>query len=138
MQVMKRNVELQDTNLQSSTILLIIPGFLNFFWPPLFFSLKLNAILFTVYSKWAILISKLDGALVFVEMDCEELDWGNEDHLQHIKDNYPDGFDLILGADIYILSIKFSTSLESLKSVSICAELWVTNVATLLLHMFSC
>lgn len=36
-------------------------------------------------------------------MDCEELDWGNEVHVGHIKETYPDGFDLILGADIYIL-----------------------------------
>lgn len=41
-------------------------------------------------------------------MDCEELDWGNEEHLQHIKDKYPHGFDLILGADIYILSFCFA------------------------------
>ncbi|KAG0617805.1 hypothetical protein M758_4G016200 [Ceratodon purpureus] len=34
------------------------------------------------------------------KLECEELDWGNEAHLQHIKDKNPDGFDLILGADI--------------------------------------
>ena len=43
---------------------------------------------------------------LFAELDCEELEWGNEVHLQHIKDSYPDGFDLILGADIYILFVQ--------------------------------
>ncbi|XP_064934214.1 uncharacterized protein LOC135587120 isoform X2 [Musa acuminata AAA Group] len=34
---------------------------------------------------------------------AEKLEWGNSDHLSKILEEYPTGFDLVLGADIYIL-----------------------------------
>nr|PNR56969.1 hypothetical protein PHYPA_003962 [Physcomitrium patens] len=43
---------------------------------------------------------ELQGDTLQSKVDCEELDWGNEVHVGHIKETYPDGFDLILGADI--------------------------------------
>jgi hypothetical protein len=35
----------------------------------------------------------------------EKLEWGNSDHLSSIIEKHPGGFDLVLGADIYILEI---------------------------------
>ncbi|GAB2277086.1 hypothetical protein Dimus_011795 [Dionaea muscipula] len=37
------------------------------------------------------------------ELIAEKLEWGNSDHINGIIQRYPNGFDLILGADIYIL-----------------------------------
>ncbi|KAJ4848556.1 hypothetical protein Tsubulata_007855 [Turnera subulata] len=37
------------------------------------------------------------------ELAAEKLHWGNADHIHQILQRHPDGFDLILGADIYIL-----------------------------------
>ncbi|KAG6762442.1 hypothetical protein POTOM_032942 [Populus tomentosa] len=38
------------------------------------------------------------------ELAAEKLEWGNSDHIDQILQRYSRGFDLILGADIYILS----------------------------------
>lgn len=38
-------------------------------------------------------------------LTAEKLEWGNLDHLSGIIENHPGGFDLVLGADIYILEI---------------------------------
>ncbi|CAF1701740.1 BnaC03g26630D [Brassica napus] len=37
------------------------------------------------------------------ELEAAKLEWGNTDHLGEILQKHSDGFDLILGADIYIL-----------------------------------
>ncbi|EFJ13982.1 hypothetical protein SELMODRAFT_446149 [Selaginella moellendorffii] len=37
---------------------------------------------------------------------CEKLEWGNEEQLFLILDKHPEGFDYILGADIYILLME--------------------------------
>ncbi|CAI9285082.1 unnamed protein product [Lactuca saligna] len=37
-------------------------------------------------------------------LSSEKLEWGNTDQLNQIIQKHPEGFDLILGADIYILS----------------------------------
>ncbi|KAD3640088.1 hypothetical protein E3N88_29311 [Mikania micrantha] len=36
-------------------------------------------------------------------LSAEKLEWGNSDQLNYILQKHPDGFDLVLGADIYIL-----------------------------------
>lgn len=36
-------------------------------------------------------------------LEAEKLEWGNSDQINRILQKYPGGFDLILGADIYIL-----------------------------------
>ncbi|KAJ8751401.1 hypothetical protein K2173_016604 [Erythroxylum novogranatense] len=41
------------------------------------------------------------------ELVAEKLEWGNSDHINHIVQKYSEGFDLILGADIYILIVSF-------------------------------
>jgi len=38
-------------------------------------------------------------------LTAEKLEWGNSDHLSSIIEKHPGGFDLVLGADIYILEI---------------------------------
>ncbi|KQK14971.1 hypothetical protein BRADI_1g19870v3 [Brachypodium distachyon] len=43
-------------------------------------------------------------------LTAEKLEWGNYDHINNIIEKHPSGFDLILGADIYIL-LTFSTPL---------------------------
>lgn len=40
---------------------------------------------------------------VSTELEAAKLEWGNTDHLGEILQKHSDGFDLILGADIYIL-----------------------------------
>ncbi|OVA02012.1 Nicotinamide N-methyltransferase-like [Macleaya cordata] len=54
--------------------------------------------------------------VLFVGLAAEKLEWGNADHMSQILQRYSGGFDLILGADIYILTISFTymTSLEQL------------------------
>jgi hypothetical protein len=83
--------------------------------------------------------SSCGSFLLCAELDCEELEWGSEVHLQHIKDSYPGGFDLILGADIYILSFNQILSQPYL----VCSGLWVTSRLHLHveyphLHIVSC
>ncbi|EFH57096.1 hypothetical protein ARALYDRAFT_481556 [Arabidopsis lyrata subsp. lyrata] len=41
------------------------------------------------------------------ELEAAKLEWGNSDHLGEILQKHNDGFDLILGADIYILMNDF-------------------------------
>lgn len=36
-------------------------------------------------------------------LKSEKLEWGNPEQLDDILQKHPDGFDLVLGADIYIL-----------------------------------
>lgn len=36
-------------------------------------------------------------------LEAEKLEWGNSDQINRILHKYPGGFELILGADIYIL-----------------------------------
>ncbi|KAJ6984929.1 hypothetical protein NC653_023042 [Populus alba x Populus x berolinensis] len=40
------------------------------------------------------------------ELAAEKLEWGNSDHIDQILQRYSRGFDLILGADIYILLLR--------------------------------
>lgn len=42
-------------------------------------------------------------AFLSTELEVAKLEWGNSDHLGEILQKHSDGFDLILGADIYIL-----------------------------------
>ena len=51
----------------------------------------------------------VDFKLVYAGLAAEKLEWGNSDHLNQILHKYSGGFDLILGADIYILSMLFLT-----------------------------
>ncbi|KAF5779029.1 putative lysine methyltransferase, S-adenosyl-L-methionine-dependent methyltransferase [Helianthus annuus] len=61
-------------------------------------------------------------------LSAEKLEWGNSDQLDHILQKHPEGFDLILGADIYILFIlSFKRSLFRVhawfqKTVEACAS----------------
>ncbi|KZV38200.1 hypothetical protein F511_40380 [Dorcoceras hygrometricum] len=41
-------------------------------------------------------------------LKSEKLEWGNSEQLEKILQDHPEGFDLILGADIYILIIVIS------------------------------
>lgn len=41
--------------------------------------------------------------LSYAELVAEKLEWGNSDQINQILRRHPGGFDLILGADIYIL-----------------------------------
>uniref|UniRef100_A0A0E0QBW0 Uncharacterized protein n=2 Tax=Oryza TaxID=4527 RepID=A0A0E0QBW0_ORYRU len=47
-------------------------------------------------------------------LTAEKLEWGNYVHISNIIEKHPSGFDLILGADIYILLSYFATLLLSL------------------------
>lgn len=44
---------------------------------------------------------------LFSGLKAEKLEWGNVDQISQILERHPRGFDLILGADIYILFISF-------------------------------
>lgn len=59
-------------------------------------------------------------------LKSEKLEWGNSDHLEKILQNHPEGFDLILGADIYILIFANSSimlaALHSFSHVCVCAQ----------------
>ncbi|GER39362.1 S-adenosylmethionine-dependent methyltransferase/methyltransferase [Striga asiatica] len=41
------------------------------------------------------------------ELKAEKLEWGNSEQLDYILQRHPKGFDLVLGADIYILILLF-------------------------------
>ncbi|GFZ18095.1 putative methyltransferase family protein [Actinidia rufa] len=41
---------------------------------------------------------------------AEKLEWGNSDQLNQIVERHPEGFDLVLGADIYIQIVIFHPS----------------------------
>ncbi|RWR79768.1 protein N-lysine methyltransferase METTL21A [Cinnamomum micranthum f. kanehirae] len=49
---------------------------------------------------------------------AEKLEWGNDDDMGQIIQRYPSGFDLVLGADIYILQLLFPSVLNSSHSLS--------------------
>lgn len=40
-------------------------------------------------------------------LKAEKLEWGNPEQLEYILQSNPEGFDLVLGADIYILISAF-------------------------------
>ncbi|KAL0926234.1 hypothetical protein M5K25_002447 [Dendrobium thyrsiflorum] len=50
-----------------------------------------------------IVLESSSGNLISSGLNAEKLEWGNCDQLGQILQKYPGGFDLILGADIYIL-----------------------------------
>ncbi|KAL3620322.1 hypothetical protein CASFOL_035234 [Castilleja foliolosa] len=39
------------------------------------------------------------------ELEAEKLEWGNSEQLDYVLQSHPEGFDLVLGADIYILKL---------------------------------
>ncbi|PHT68539.1 hypothetical protein T459_28026 [Capsicum annuum] len=43
-----------------------------------------------------------DDSMCCTELKAEKLEWGNSDQLNCILQGHPEGFDLVLGADIYI------------------------------------
>ncbi|KAI3986251.1 hypothetical protein MKX01_028532 [Papaver californicum] len=45
-----------------------------------------------------------------VGLAAEKLEWGNADQIGQILQRYPRGFDLVLGADIYILTFTYKFS----------------------------
>ncbi|KAI5075376.1 hypothetical protein GOP47_0009934 [Adiantum capillus-veneris] len=48
---------------------------------------------------------------------CEKLEWGNEQHLSNILEKHPEGFDLILGADICYQQDSLSSLFKTVKSL---------------------
>lgn len=54
-------------------------------------------------------VSELIGCYNFFLSDlvADKLEWGNSDQINAIVQRYPEGFDLVLGADIYILIFLF-------------------------------
>jgi hypothetical protein len=50
-------------------------------------------------------------------LTAEKLEWGNYDHISNIIKKHPDGFDIVLGADIYILLNYFTMILSSYDNV---------------------
>ncbi|OAE28366.1 hypothetical protein AXG93_2490s1570 [Marchantia polymorpha subsp. ruderalis] len=44
------------------------------------------------------------GALPVSSAEVQKLDWSVDEHLDSILEKHPQGFDLVMGADIYILS----------------------------------
>mgnify|MGYP004713211219 CR=1 FL=1 len=47
-------------------------------------------------------------SVLFSGLKPKKLEWGNSDQLNHILLENPEGFDLVLGADIYIQITTFS------------------------------
>ncbi|KAL6563735.1 hypothetical protein OROGR_002694 [Orobanche gracilis] len=47
------------------------------------------------------------------ETKAEKLEWGNSEQLDSVLQRHPEGFDLVLGADIYILTIHFTSFQQS-------------------------
>lgn len=45
----------------------------------------------------------------YAGLTAEKLEWGNPDHLNQILESHSEGFDLVLGADIYIRIVVFSS-----------------------------
>ncbi|KAK3125845.1 hypothetical protein QOZ80_7BG0610440 [Eleusine coracana subsp. coracana] len=46
-------------------------------------------------------------------LTAEKLEWGNYDHISNIINKHPVGFDIVLGADIYILLNYFTLIISS-------------------------
>ncbi|MQL99470.1 hypothetical protein Taro_032185 [Colocasia esculenta] len=57
---------------------------------------------------------------------AEKLEWGNVDHVNQILQKYPSGFDIILGADIYILILVYSFILDQLHMFSYSPLLYIS------------
>lgn len=47
------------------------------------------------------------GCFLYAGLGVEKLEWGNSHQINQILQKYTGGFDLILGADIYILWPRF-------------------------------
>ncbi|CAH1427250.1 unnamed protein product [Lactuca virosa] len=60
-------------------------------------------------------------------LSAEKLEWGNTDQLNQILQKHPKGFDLILGADIYILSFLPFLSILFYKQIDEIALLFLDN-----------
>ncbi|KAK9050783.1 hypothetical protein SSX86_025043 [Deinandra increscens subsp. villosa] len=52
-----------------------------------------------------------------VALSAEKLEWGNSDQLNNILQKHPEGFDLVLGADIYILQISVPPLFDTVKQL---------------------
>ncbi|RCV14229.1 hypothetical protein SETIT_2G409000v2 [Setaria italica] len=50
-------------------------------------------------------------------LTAEKLEWGNSDHISSIIEKHPGGFDVVLGADIYILEFFQSFQQSSISSL---------------------
>ncbi|MCO5590810.1 hypothetical protein L7F22_044785, partial [Adiantum nelumboides] len=50
-------------------------------------------------------------------MFCEKLEWGDEQQLSYILEKHPEGFDLILGADICYQQDSLSPLFKTVKSL---------------------
>ncbi|KAK1439513.1 hypothetical protein QVD17_05332 [Tagetes erecta] len=50
-------------------------------------------------------------------LSAEKLEWGNSDQLNHILQKHPEGFDLVLGADIYILQNSVPPLFDTVKQL---------------------
>ncbi|KAH7447643.1 hypothetical protein KP509_01G115000 [Ceratopteris richardii] len=50
-------------------------------------------------------------------MMCEKLEWGNEEHINNILQNHPEGFDLIIGADICYQQASLHPLFKTVKSL---------------------
>ncbi|KAL4590580.1 hypothetical protein LXL04_003514 [Taraxacum kok-saghyz] len=50
-------------------------------------------------------------------LSAEKLEWGNTDQLNQILQKHPEGFDLVLGADIYILQNSVPPLFETVKEL---------------------
>lgn len=61
--------------------------------------ITLNSFLFIDFDK-----------TLFAGLMVEKLEWGNSEQICHILENHAKGFDLILGADIYIHELSFPHS----------------------------
>ncbi|CAK9136759.1 unnamed protein product, partial [Ilex paraguariensis] len=66
------------------------------------------------------------NAISCAGLTAEKLEWGNSDQLNHILQAYPGGFDLVVGADIYIqisFLFTFKASYGYMQSVRIAHRL---------------
>ncbi|KAI3814284.1 hypothetical protein L1987_19035 [Smallanthus sonchifolius] len=50
-------------------------------------------------------------------LSAEKLEWENSDQLNHILQKHPEGFDLVLGADIYILQNSVPLLFDTVKQL---------------------
>ncbi|XP_062188342.1 uncharacterized protein LOC133891629 isoform X2 [Phragmites australis] len=82
----------------------------------------ITGILCSRFCKVAVLTDHNDEVLEIInkiiEMQscanaAEKLEWGNHDHISNIIKKHPVGFDVVLGADIYILLNYFTVTIFS-------------------------
>ncbi|XP_047328924.1 protein N-lysine methyltransferase METTL21A [Impatiens glandulifera] len=52
-----------------------------------------------------------------VELMAEKLEWGNTDHLSQICEKHPEGFDMILGADICFQQVSIPFLFDTVKEL---------------------